>query len=125
MKFMLLMIPNVYRNNKQMDTFVPPADMVEKMNRYNNELLKARLLESMDEVNGLHPLTKGARVVFNGGKSTVTDGPMIETKEVLGGYWFITAKSKEEVVKWVERCPAQDGDIIEIRPIFEPADFEK
>ena len=53
----------------------------------------------------------------------MTDGPFIETKEVLGGYWLVEAKSKEEVMKWAQRCPASDGDVIEIRQIFELEDF--
>ncbi len=120
MKFMMLMIPAVYHGNKNLDNFVPSADMLEKMTKYNEELAKAGLL---GELNGLHPLTRGARVSFAKGKPTVTDGPFIEAKEVLGGYWFINAKSKDEVVKWAQRCPAQDGDIIEIRQIFTEEDF--
>ena len=120
MKFMMLMIPAVYRGNKKLDNFAPDPAMVEKMTRYNDELAKAGLMEGGD---GLHPLTKGARVSFAGGKPAVTDGPFIEAKEVLGGYWFINAKSKDEVVAWAQRCPAQDGDIIEIRQIFTEEDF--
>ena len=58
-----------------------------------------------------------------GADRTVTDGPFIETKEVLGGYWLVEAKSKEEIVKWAQRCPADEGDVIEIRQIFEVEDF--
>jgi hypothetical protein len=65
----------------------------------------------------------GARVSFSKGKPMLTDGPFIESKEVLGGYWIVEAKSKEEVVQWTQRCPANDGDVIEIRQIFEAADF--
>ena len=74
-------------------------------------------------LNGLHPLNSGARVSFGKGKPTVTDGPFIETKEVLGGYWMVEANSKEELVKWAQRCPADEGDVIEIRQIFDEADF--
>ena len=73
----------------------------------------------------LHPLAKGARVAFAKGKPVVTDGPFIESKEVLGGYWLVEAPSKEEVVKWAQRCPANEGDTIEIRQIFGPEDFAK
>ena len=55
----------------------------------------------------------------------MTDGPFIETKEVLGGYWLVEASSKEEVVKWAQRCPAEEDDTIEIRQIFGPEDFGK
>ena len=70
-------------------------------------------------LNGLHPLSTGARVTFRKGKPTVTDGPFIEAKEVLGGYWMVEANSKEELVKWAQRCPADQGDMIEIRQIFD------
>lgn len=71
----------------------------------------------------MHPLASGARVSFAKGKPSVTDGPFIEAKEVLGGYWLVEAPSKEDVVKWAQRCPADEGDTIEIRQIFEPEDF--
>jgi hypothetical protein len=89
---------------------------------FNEELGKAFKIESL---NGLHPLAKGARVSFAKGKPSVTDGPFIEAKEVLGGYWLVEAPSKEEVVKWAQRCPADEGDTIEIRQIFGPEDFAK
>lgn len=123
MQFMMLMIPNGYRNNQ-----VPDADVVldpkelEPMGRFNEEMGKAVKILG---VNGLHPLHGGARVSFGKGKPTVTDGPFIETKEVLGGYWLVEADSKEELVKWAQRCPAQEGDIIEIRQIFDLTDIKK
>ena len=121
MRFMVLMIPEVYQGGKKVDPhFAPPTDKLEKMGRFNDELKKAVKLLSLD---GLQPITKGARVAFAGGKSTVTDGPYVEAKEVLGGYWMIEAKSKEEVVNWMKRCPADDGDVIEIRQVFEMSDF--
>jgi hypothetical protein len=121
MQFMMLMIPNVYRGNKKLDPgFVPDAKKVADMGRFNEEMSKAVKILSL---NGLHPLSTGARVSFTKGKATVTDGPFIETKDVLGGYWLIEAKSKEEVVKWAERCPADEGDVIEIRQVFEVDDF--
>ena len=120
MQFMMLMIPNVYRGNKAEAGFVPDLDKVEEMTRFNEELGKAVTILSP---NGLHPLKAGARVSFGKGKPTVTDGPFIETKEVLGGYWLVEANSKEELVKWVLRCPAEEGDVIEIRQVFSEADF--
>ena len=122
MKFMMLMIPAIYYGNKKLDpNFTPDPEMVETMTRYNDKSTKAGML---GDLNGLHPLSKGARVSFGKGKTTVTDGPFVETKEVVGGYWMIEAKSKD-VVKWAQRCPAQEGDIIEVREIFDAADFEK
>jgi hypothetical protein len=121
MKFMMLMIPAVYRGNKTLDPgFAPDPKKIEEMGRFNDEMAKSVKILSL---NGLHPLGKGARVSFGKGKPVVTDGPFIETKEVLGGYWMIEAPSKEEVVKWAQRCPAEEGDVIEIRQIFEAADF--
>jgi hypothetical protein len=122
MKFMMLMIPAVYQGGKPAPGFTPDSKKMEEMGRFNEELGKAFRIESL---NGLHPLAKGARVSFAKGKPSVTDGPFIEAKEVLGGYWLVEAPSKEEVVKWAQRCPADEGDTIEIRQIFGPEDFAK
>ena len=121
MQFMMLMIPAVYKGGKKVDPgFVPDPKKVEQMMRFNEELGQVFKILSL---NGLHPVNTGARVSFSNGKTTVTDGPFIETKEVLGGYWLIEAPSKAEVVKWTQRCPAEDGDVIEIRQVFDAADF--
>ena len=121
MQFMMLMIPAVYQGGKKVEPgFVPDPKKVEEMGRFNNEMGKALKILSL---NGLHPVTTGARVAFSKEKPTVTDGPFIESKEVLGGYWLVEAPSKEEVVKWAQRCPADPGDVIEIRRIFGEADF--
>ena len=95
MQFMMLMIPNVYKGNKKLEPgFVPDPTKIEEMARFNEELGKAVTILSL---NGLHPLSTGARVSFGKGKPMVTDGPFIETKEVLGGYWMVEANSKEGV----------------------------
>jgi hypothetical protein len=121
MQFMMLMIPNVYNGTKKVDPgFLPDPKKVEEMSRFNEELGKAVTILSL---NGLYPVDTGARVSFGKGKPTVTDGPFIETKEVLGGYWLVEANSKEELVKWAQRCPAAEGDVIEIRQVFGKADF--
>ncbi len=121
MKFMMLMIPNVYQGGKNVDPgFVPDPEKLKLMGRFNEEMGRALKIESL---NGLHPVTTGARVSFGKGTPTVTDGPFIETKEVLGGYWLLEATSKDEVVKWAQRCPAEPGDVIEIRQVFDAADF--
>ncbi len=123
MRFMMFMIPAVYQGGKGKRVaadFTPPADAVEKMMKYNEELAKAGHLVSLD---GLHPLEKGARVSFANGKPSVTDGPFIESKEVFGGYWMTTFASKEEAIAWAKRIPAADGDTIEIRQVFDPEDF--
>lgn len=125
MRFMMIMIPKVYQpdtpsGERAEEGFAPPAEAVTKMMKFNEELAKAGALISLD---GLHPSSKGARVAFAGGKPKVTDGPFTEAKEVIGGYWMIQAKSKDEAVAWARRVPAADGDVIEIREVFEMSDF--
>ncbi len=120
MQFLMLMIPGVYRGNPKLADFKPEPKKMEPMGRFNEEMGKSLKILSL---NGLHPLQAGARVSFGKGKPKVTDGPFIETNEVLGGYWMIEADSKDELVKWAERCPAEEGDIIEIRQIFDLADL--
>ena len=122
MKFMMLMIPAVYQGGKKPGPgFVPDPEKVKQMTQFNQEMGKS--LKLLD-LNGLHPQDNGARVAFAKGKASVTDGPFIESKEVLGGYWLVEANSKEQVVKWAQKSPADDGDVIEIRQIFAPEDFE-
>ena len=123
MRFMMLMIPKVYQGKEGQhiaSDFAPGADDVAKMNKYNEDLARAGALISLD---GLHPATTGARVSFAGGKPKVTDGPFTEAKEVLGGYWMINVKSREEAIAWAKKVPAQDGDVIEVRQVFEMEDF--
>ena len=123
MRFQVFMIPAVYqpKNGRNTDPhFTPDPEMMKKMGLFNDELRKATTLIALD---GLHPLTTGARLAFSGGKATVTDGPSIEAKEVVGGYWMLEGKSKQQVVDWFKRCPAQDGDVIEIRQVHEMSDF--
>ena len=121
MQFMMLMIPNVYNGKTKVDPgFLPDPKKVEEMARFNEDLGKAVTILSL---NGLYPVNTGSRVSFGKGKPTVTDGPFIETKEVLGGYWLVEANSKDELVKWAQRCPAAEGDVIEIRQVFDKADF--
>ena len=90
------------------------------MNKYNEELVKAGVL--LDGA-GLQPSSKGAKVNFRNGKAQVTDGPFAETKELLAGYWMINVKSKAEAIEWAKRVPAEEGDTIELRQVFEASDF--
>jgi hypothetical protein len=90
------------------------------MMKYNEELQKAGVLLALD---GLHPPSMGARVTFKGGKPKITDGPFSEAKEVLGGYWMINVKSKDEAVAWAARCPAGENETIEVRQVQEMEDF--
>ena len=123
MRFMMMMIPAVYQGKQSAKTgkdFAPPSDAVEKMTKYNEELAKAGALIALD---GLHPPVSAARVSFKGGRPKVTDGPFTESKEVLGGYWTIKAKSRQEAIDWAKRVPAEEGDTIEVRQIFDMEDF--
>ena len=92
------------------------------MDQFNEELKKAGALLSLD---GLHPLTTGARLAFAGGTVSVTKGPSVDAKEVVGGYWLLQAQSKQQVIDWMKRCPAQNGDAIEIQEVLSdvPADI--
>jgi len=118
MRFMMLMIPKGYE--KAAPGTMPDAKAVAAMMRYNESLQKAGVLLALD---GLQPPSMGARVTFSGGKPTVTDGPFAEAKEVLGGYWMIQVKSKEEAIEWAKRCPGSDNEMIEVRQVHEFADF--
>src|SRR6202043_1608740 len=118
MRFMMLMIPKGYE--KAEPGAMPDAKAVAAMMKYNESLKNAGVLLALD---GLHPPSMGARVSFSGGKPKVTDGPFTEAKEVVGGYWMIQVKSKEEAVEWASRCPAGDNEIIELRQVQEFSDF--
>jgi hypothetical protein len=117
MRFMMIMITE----RKSAESGVLPSpELFAAMGRYNESLQKAGVLLALD---GLHPSAKGARVSFGGGKRAIVDGPFSEAKEVIGGYWLIQVKSKAEAVEWASRCPAQDGDVIEVRQVYEMSDF--
>ena len=118
MRFMMLMIPKGYEQAKP--GAAPDAKAVAAMMKYNESLQKAGILLALD---GLHPPSMGARVTFSGGRPKVIDGPFTEAKEVVGGYWMIQVKSKEEAIEWASRCPGSDNEVIEIRQVQEFADF--
>ena len=118
MRFMMLMIPGGYE--KAAPGTMPDAKAVAAMMKYNESLQKAGVLLALD---GLHPPSMGARVTFSDGKPQVTDGPFPEAKEVLGGYWMIQVKSKEEALEWASRCPASNNEVIEVRQVQELSDF--
>lgn len=117
----MFMIPKVYQPGEKIEKdFMPDTESFKEMMKYNEALAKAGVLISLD---GLHPLAGGARVKFSGGKPTVTDGPFVEAKEVVGGYWLIDVKSKEDAIEWARKIPAAEGDVIELRQIFELSEF--
>ncbi len=123
MRFMMLMIPKVYQTETEQ---LPSTDDVERMTRFNEEMGKAGILISLD---GLYPPTTGARVAFEGGTPRVTYGPFAGTRDVVGGYWMIQTQSREEAIEWAKRVPANEGDVIEIRQVYEesesPEDVQK
>lgn len=118
MRFMMLMIPKGYEQARP--GTMPDPDSVAVMMKYNESLQKAGVLVTLD---GLHPPSMGAGVSFSGGKPKVTEGPFAETKEVIGGYWMIQVKSKQEAIEWASRCPASDIEVIEVRQVREFTDF--
>lgn len=118
MRFMLLMIPRGYETATP--GTMPEADAVAAMMKFNQSLQDAGILMACD---GLHPPSMGARVSFQGGKPKVSDGPFAEAKEVLGGYWMINVKSRDEAIEWASQCPGGDNEIIEVRQVQEMEDF--
>jgi len=102
---------------------MPSEELLNEMSKYNEELMKAGVLV---DATGLQPSSKGARIVFSGGKKTVIDGPFTETKELIAGYWIIKVNSRAEAMEWAMRAPAPhpggNGEI-EVRPYFELEDF--
>ena len=118
MRFMMLMIPKGYE--AAAPGTMPDAKRVADMMKYNQALKDAGVLVALD---GLHPPSMGARVSFAGGKPKVTEGPLPETQEVLGGYWMIKVNSKAEAIEWASRCPAAGNEVIEVRQVQEMADF--
>lgn len=118
MRFMMIMIPKGYE--QATPGAMPDPKAVERMMKYNEALQKAGVLLALD---GLHPPSMGARISFAGGQPKVTDGPFAEAKEVVGGYWMIQVKSKEEAVQWAMRCPGGENEIIEVRQVQEFSDF--
>ncbi|MET0591308.1 MAG: YciI family protein [Polyangiaceae bacterium] len=118
MRFMMIMIPKGYEDAKP--GTMPDAKAVEEMMKYNAALQKAGVLLALD---GLHPPSMGARVTFRGGKAKVTDGPFAEVKEVVGGYWMIQVKSREEAIEWATRCPGSENETVEVRQVQEFSDF--
>ncbi len=99
---------------------LPDEKLLTDMGKFNEELVKAGVMLAGE---GLQASSKGARLKFSGGKTTVIDGPFTESKELIAGYWLIQAKSKEEAIAWMKRAPFADGTVLEIRQVFEADDF--
>jgi hypothetical protein len=120
MRFMMIMFPKGYENAKP--GTVPDLKAIEVMGKYNEQLQKAGVLLALDGLTP--PSTMSARVTFEGGKSKVTDGPFAEAKEVVGGYWVIQVKSREEALEWASRIPGSDNEMVEVRRMFDITDFD-
>ena len=118
MRFMMIVIPKGYESAAP--DAVPSAEAVGKMMEYNKSLQKAGILLALD---GLLPPSAGARISYSEGRATVTDGPFAEAKEVIGGYWIIQVRSREEAIEWAKRAPMGNNEIIEVRQIHEMSDF--
>jgi len=100
---------------------MPSEEMLAAMTRYNEELVRAGVMLAGE---GLHPSSKGARVKFDKGQTTVIDGPFSETKELIAGFWILQCKSREEAIEWVKRAPFGEGEVeVEVRQVFDAEDF--
>jgi len=120
MRFMMIV-----KASKEFESGQMPSDeLIAAMGKYNEELMRAGVLV---DLAGLQPSSKGARIRFSGGKKTLIDGPFVETKEMIGGFWIIKVKSKQEAIDWAMRAPAPHGEgkyaEIEIRQIMGLEEF--
>ena len=116
MRFMML----VKASKESEAGALPRKELLAAMGQFNEEMAKAGVLLSGE---GLHASSKGARITFSGSKRSVTDGPFAETKELLAGFWMIEVKSKAEAMAWASRVPFADGEVVEVRQVFEASDF--
>ena len=111
----------IVKANKESEAgALPSAEILTKMGKYNEELVKAGVMLAGE---GLKASSHGKRVKFSGEQRTVIDGPFAETKELIAGYWIWQVRSMDEAVEWLKRAPFDGGVEIEVRPVFEAADF--
>jgi hypothetical protein len=111
------------KGNEDTEAGTPPdTEMLNEMGKYNEELVKAGI---MLDGEGLHPSSKGARIVFSGDDRRVVDGPFTESKELVAGYWVWQVRDLDEAIEWAKRCPNPTGaeGVLELRPVFELDDF--
>jgi hypothetical protein len=116
MRFMML----VKASKESEAGALPSKELLAAMGQFNEEMAKAGVLLAGE---GLQASSKGARITFSGSKRSVTDGPFAETKELLAGFWMIQVKSKAEAIAWASRVPFTDGEVVEVRQVFEASDF--
>jgi hypothetical protein len=117
MRFMMMVMPQGHE--PATPYAVPAAEAAAKMTQYNKALQKAGVLLALD---GLFPPSSGARVSYADGKPTVTEGLFAEPKGVIGGYWIIQVRSREEAIEWARRAPMSNNEVIEVRQIHEKTD---
>jgi hypothetical protein len=110
----------IVKANKDSEAGVMPSEQIlTEMGKYNEQLVKAGVMLAAE---GLHPSSKAKRVRFSGDRQTVIDGPFAETREVIAGFWLWQVSSMDDAIEWIRRSPFREGEI-EIRPVFEAADF--
>src|SRR5688572_29267475 len=116
MRFMLIV-----KASKDSEAGVLPSkELVAAMGTFNEEMIKAGVMLAGE---GLHPSSKGARIAYSGQKRTVTDGPFAQTGELIAGFWLINVKSRQDAIDWASRVPFADGEVVEVRQVFEASDF--
>jgi hypothetical protein len=116
MRFMML----VKASKESEAGMLPSQELIAAMGQFNEEMVKASVLIAGE---GLQASSKGARITYSGSKRSVTDGPFAETKELLAGFWMIDVKSKADAIAWASRVPFTDGEVVEVRQVFEASDF--
>ncbi len=116
MRFMVI----VPANKDSEAGVLPDQEILSKMGKFNEEMVKAGVMLAGE---GLHASSKGARLTFSGGKTTVIDGPFTESKELIAGFWLLQVKNKDEAIAWMKRAPFDGGTVIELRQVFEAEDF--
>jgi hypothetical protein len=116
MRFMML----VKASKESEAGMLPSKELIAAMGQFNEEMVKAGVLIAGE---GLQASSKGARITYSGSKRSVTDGPFAETKELLAGFWMIDVKSKADAIAWASRVPFTDGEVVEVRQVFEASDF--
>jgi hypothetical protein len=99
---------------------LPKTELLAAMGKFNEDLVKAGVMLAGE---GLHSSVKGKRVKFSDGKQTITDGPFAESKELVAGFWLWQVKSMDEAIEWLKRSPFDGGAELEVRQVFEAADF--
>jgi hypothetical protein len=116
MRFMML----VKASKESEAGMLPSQELIAAMGQFNEEMVKASVLIAGE---GLQASSKGARITYSGSRRSVTDGPFAETEELLAGFWMIDVKSKADAIAWASRVPFTDGEVVEVRQVFEASDF--